>query len=183
MTSSHYLNQCWLIVNLTLMDPFPDSKVHEANMGPTWVLSAPDGPHVGHMNLAIRVVSLLGTPRPWCQWPPKTYATWPLCPNMTKRSSLVSFATYIDGFVQKKRNLAALAMELRLFCIESSICDFKTVVAQENEYTCMYTPHYRWQSCLLIMMLLNAGFELATFMHEWYDLLFSICRIPVSWTH
>ena len=35
---------------------FPDSKVHEANMGPTWVLSAPDGPHVGHMNLAIRVM-------------------------------------------------------------------------------------------------------------------------------
>ena len=24
-------------------------------MGPTWVLSAPDGPHVGPMNLAIRV--------------------------------------------------------------------------------------------------------------------------------
>ena len=32
----------------------PDSKVHGANMGPTWVLSAPDGPHVGRMNLAIR---------------------------------------------------------------------------------------------------------------------------------
>ena len=31
-----------------------DSKVHGANMEPTWVLSAPDGPHVGHMNLAIR---------------------------------------------------------------------------------------------------------------------------------
>ena len=29
----------------------PDSKVHWANMGPTWVLSAPDGPHVGHVNL------------------------------------------------------------------------------------------------------------------------------------
>ena len=25
----------------------PDSKVHGANMGRTWVLSAPDGPHVG----------------------------------------------------------------------------------------------------------------------------------------
>ena len=25
----------------------PDSKIHGANMGPTWVLSAPDGPHVG----------------------------------------------------------------------------------------------------------------------------------------
>ena len=31
------------------------SKVHGANMGPTWVLSAPDGPHVGPINLAIRV--------------------------------------------------------------------------------------------------------------------------------
>ena len=31
----------------------PDSKVRGANMGPIWVLSAPDGPHVGPMNLAI----------------------------------------------------------------------------------------------------------------------------------
>ena len=31
-----------------------DSKVHGANMGPTWVLSALDGPHVAPMNLAIR---------------------------------------------------------------------------------------------------------------------------------
>ena len=38
---------------------YPDSKVHGANMGPTWVLSAPDGPHVGPMNLAIRVALLL----------------------------------------------------------------------------------------------------------------------------
>ena len=30
---------------------YPDSKVHGANMGPTWVLSATDGP----MNFAIRV--------------------------------------------------------------------------------------------------------------------------------
>ena len=33
---------------------YSDSKIHGANMGPTWVLSAPDGPHVGPMNLAIR---------------------------------------------------------------------------------------------------------------------------------
>ena len=37
----------------------PDNKVHGANMGPTWGLSAPDGPHVGPMNLAIRVVWLV----------------------------------------------------------------------------------------------------------------------------
>ena len=40
--------------NETSLDMIPDSKVHGANMAPTWVLSAPDGPHVGHMNLAIR---------------------------------------------------------------------------------------------------------------------------------
>ena len=32
----------------------PGSKVHGTNMGPTWVLPAPDRPHVGPMNLAIR---------------------------------------------------------------------------------------------------------------------------------
>ena len=38
-----------------LWQMYPDSKVHGANMGPTWGLSAPDGPNVGPMNLAIRV--------------------------------------------------------------------------------------------------------------------------------
>ena len=33
---------------------FPDGKIHQANMGPTLVLSAPGGPHVGPMNLAVR---------------------------------------------------------------------------------------------------------------------------------
>ena len=37
----------------TLVD-IPDSKIHGASMGPTWVLSAPGGPHVGPMNLVIR---------------------------------------------------------------------------------------------------------------------------------
>ena len=32
----------------------PDNKVHGVNMGTIWVLSAPDGPHVGPMNLASR---------------------------------------------------------------------------------------------------------------------------------
>ena len=39
----------------------PDSKVHGANMGPTWALLALDGPHVGSMNLAIRVMQWT-----WC---------------------------------------------------------------------------------------------------------------------
>ena len=31
----------------------PDSKVHEANMGPIWGRQDPGGPHVGTMNFAI----------------------------------------------------------------------------------------------------------------------------------
>ena len=34
---------------------FPDSKIHGANVGPTWGRQDPGGPHVGHMNLAIWV--------------------------------------------------------------------------------------------------------------------------------
>ena len=33
---------------------FPGSTVHGANMRPTWVLSAQDGPHAAPMNLAIK---------------------------------------------------------------------------------------------------------------------------------
>ena len=39
-----------LIANTNILD----NKNHGANMGPIWVLSAPGGPHVGPMNLAIR---------------------------------------------------------------------------------------------------------------------------------
>ena len=53
----------------------PDSKVHMANMGPTWVLSAPGGPHVGPVNLAIWVVIAQWLPRSisiclWINWVP-----------------------------------------------------------------------------------------------------------------
>ena len=48
----------------TYLSIYPDSKVHVAHMGPTWVLSAPGGPpggpHVGPMNLAIRVTMVSG---------------------------------------------------------------------------------------------------------------------------
>ena len=41
-----------------------DSNVHGVNMGPSWVLSAPAGPHVGHMDLVIRdYITIGGTGR------------------------------------------------------------------------------------------------------------------------
>ena len=38
---------------------FPDSKVHGASIGPIWGRQDPDGLHVGAMNLAIWVTSLV----------------------------------------------------------------------------------------------------------------------------
>ena len=52
-------------------DSDPDNKVHGASMGPTWVLSAPDGPHVGPTNLAIR-----GSMPSLHEVNPETYAYW-----------------------------------------------------------------------------------------------------------
>ena len=43
----------WQIIQ-TSNYTIPNSKVHGANMGPTWVLSAPDGSHVGPTNPAIK---------------------------------------------------------------------------------------------------------------------------------
>ena len=37
---------------------YPDSKVHEANMGPIWGRQDPGGPHVGPMNFVIWVYVL-----------------------------------------------------------------------------------------------------------------------------
>ena len=42
-------------VNVTLLShyPYPDSKVHGANLGPIWGRQDPGGPHVGPMNLEL----------------------------------------------------------------------------------------------------------------------------------
>ena len=55
MSSAKWWQFCLGLNMLTRFNVFPDNKVHGANMEPTWVLSAPDLPHVGPMNLAIRV--------------------------------------------------------------------------------------------------------------------------------
>ena len=44
-------------VFMKALDSFPDSKVHEAYIGPTWGRHDLGGPHVGPMNLALRVGS------------------------------------------------------------------------------------------------------------------------------
>ena len=56
----------------------PDSKVHGANMGLTWDLSAPDGPHVGPTNLAVRGIK-------WC------HITYNMAGTMVKNQSDFQF--------------------------------------------------------------------------------------------
>ena len=54
-----FLFTCLIMMTSQWFDryPIPDSKFHGANMGATWVLPAPDGPHVGPMNLAMGDIS------------------------------------------------------------------------------------------------------------------------------
>ena len=63
-------NKFYISYHISLDKIDPDSKVYGANMGPTWVLLAPDGLHIGPMNLAIRGV-LIESPWklvPWVQY-------------------------------------------------------------------------------------------------------------------
>ena len=46
----------------------PDNEVHVANVGPTWILSAPDVPHIGPMNLAIRDMFVVVRAPRTCVW-------------------------------------------------------------------------------------------------------------------
>ena len=65
---------------------YPDSKGHRANMGPTWVLSAPDGPHVGPMILAIRVLINI-------HWPVFNIECW-------KHNQITTACPYFSCLVQ-----------------------------------------------------------------------------------
>ena len=51
-----FLQDCGNCIDNVLELACCDSKGLGTNMGPTWVLSAPGGPHVGPMNFAIWAV-------------------------------------------------------------------------------------------------------------------------------
>ena len=66
---------------------YPESKVHVANMGPTWVLSDPDGSHIGPMNLAIRVVLLHS----------QDYKSW-VCNDLHMADCICSSHIHLRGY-------------------------------------------------------------------------------------
>ena len=72
---------------------YPDSKVHGANIGPTWVLSAPDGPHVGPVNLAIRVYML----QQHSCWIFITFLQWSLSWNLDEHEMVLPWSLNYNG--------------------------------------------------------------------------------------
>ena len=89
----------------------PNSKVYGANMGPTWVLSAPDGPHVDPMNLAIREwfslcrgFTLTGQSQKngflaWLIWPFEYQCCSYMVSIFPKRTKRRSHLPYVNNFL------------------------------------------------------------------------------------
>ena len=59
--TSHYRKHdtALILYQLPYFRSLPDSKIHGANMGPSWGRQDPGGPHVGPMKLAIWAVLLM----------------------------------------------------------------------------------------------------------------------------
>ena len=105
---------------------FPDSKVHGANMGPTWALSAQDGPHVGPMHLAIGVIlpsslrlhnlaMCVTTPKGW-----QYYQAYHTLTNIPAHFSAARIASYITASLTrsaKRTNMARLPLGSNYYSI------------------------------------------------------------------
>ena len=66
----------------------PDSKVHEANMGPIWGRQDPDGPQVGPMNFAI-----------WVVWKMAAILSWLPCINILRPSDAYIHRWFMSSFI------------------------------------------------------------------------------------
>ena len=66
----------------------PDSKVHEANMGPIWGRQDPGGPQVGPMNFAIWVVRKMAA-----------ILSWPPCVNILRPSDAYIHRWFMSSFI------------------------------------------------------------------------------------
>ena len=78
---------------------YPDSKVHGANMGPTWGRQDPGGPYVGHMNLAIWVLNItFRFDRHHCSWAASTLTK----STHDSKSIFVRIKIFLNGEINKR---------------------------------------------------------------------------------
>ena len=129
--SCGYLKKLWISHNerkdadnsFILMESLnlpPDSKVHGANMGPTWVLSAPDGPHE------------------------PCYHAGPLCwrevPHMhSTRKKFVKMTVLFLQKTMKPANVAALRCQYT-----TEWTTFSVYIFDENDTTFNIEFHFDW---------------------------------------
>ena len=100
----------------------PDSKVHGANMGPTWVLSAPDGPHLAPWTPAQANISHYC----WAQAMATSVSTyyyinsyWFIIPNQTHRAHMLIQLTLMDRistFYQCRHTM--IGLQLAYWCTQ-----------------------------------------------------------------
>ena len=64
----------WISHCIRYNDDYPDSKVHGANVGPTWVRPAPGVPHFGPTNFDIGVLPVKSGH--WCSRGTSNSASW-----------------------------------------------------------------------------------------------------------
>ena len=101
---------------------YPNGKVHGANMGPTWVLPAPGGTHVGHLNLVI-----------WVCW--LTSKGFPIV-KITSNNSLIvimGISILVPGktlFILKWGPLSVFSAQTASICS----CDDFFLVSMNTEY-------------------------------------------------
>ena len=111
---------------------YPDTKVHGDIMGPTWVLSAPGGPHIGPMNLAIRVaitwagVDLKGTSVLYHSLRATSKEVLvKLVRNVCSEITLLRLLLYISGVYE---SIHKIRLKTRTLCITHGVTD-KTIQA------------------------------------------------------
>ena len=109
---------------------FPDSKVHGANMGPTWGRQDPGGPHVGPVKLYIWVLV-------WCMWHTKP---WGIRQVKTQRW-LLMLRLFLNDLYEENW--------LCLFKITPSIttilsCMWWTIQAKLYHWNSQYGTGFRW---------------------------------------
>ena len=94
--------QTLIVICSDRCNKIPDSKVNGAKTRPTWILLAPDGPHVGPMNLAIRyvILALIGSAS-------RRYLNhgW-LIVNWTLRNTVNQIWIKMNNFSLKKSHLS-----------------------------------------------------------------------------
>ena len=112
-------------------------------MGPTWVLSAPDGPHIGPTNLAIRDIILTDDTKP-IQLP--KCDTWKkLCTRSALYCVLLWFG--IGTWHKTEREPCAYSMTCNGYLtVLSGLTSQRDGVSSHRRLDCLLNRLFRWRS-------------------------------------